>query len=82
MCPEASLIIKVDGSQHGSPADQTRDAWMRHNGLRVLRFWNNDVVSQTKQVLAAIGAVLTLLPSDLRPPFPASQGKGNEGEVR
>ena len=46
-CYEAELNIEVDGSQHGSPenqlADATRDAFLKSQGILVLRFWNADL---------------------------------------
>ena len=45
-CLEARLVIEVDGGQpFESQADKTRDAYLRSQGFRVLRFWNNDVLS-------------------------------------
>jgi len=35
-------------------SDEHRDAFIRSYGLRVLRFWNNDVLSQTDTVLETI----------------------------
>jgi very-short-patch-repair endonuclease len=43
-CPEALLIVEVDGSQHLGEKDRARDEWLAAEGYRVLRFWNNDVV--------------------------------------
>lgn len=41
-CPEAKLIIEVDGSQHGEELqaldDKRRTEWLEKNGYRVLRF--------------------------------------------
>jgi very-short-patch-repair endonuclease len=55
VCREQRLIIEVDGGQHGgSPRDAVRDRWLRNHGYRVLRFWNNDVISNTDGVLEAI----------------------------
>ena len=49
-----SLVIEIDGGQHCASADAARDAWLARHGYRVLRFWNNDVLSNTEAVLAAI----------------------------
>jgi very-short-patch-repair endonuclease len=64
-CIEARLIVEIDGSQHGSPDDNRRDDWLRENGFRILRFWNNDALNRTYDVLAVILDALTssLLPS-------------------
>jgi primosomal protein N' (replication factor Y) len=45
-CLEARLIVEVDGGQHfESETDRKRDAYLRSQGFRVLRLWNNDVLS-------------------------------------
>jgi very-short-patch-repair endonuclease len=53
-CPEALLIVEVDGSQHLSDKDRARDEWLTAEGYRVLRFWNNDVLKNTDDVVTAI----------------------------
>jgi len=59
----ARLIVEADGGQHGGAADEVRDAWLRRQGFRVLRFWNNEILQQTDAVLtsiwAATGSALT-----------------------
>jgi very-short-patch-repair endonuclease len=44
------------GSQHvtQAPYDANRDAFLRSNGFRVLRFWNSDVLSRTSSVVETI----------------------------
>ena len=59
-CIEKQLIVELDGGQHAVDAnrDETRTTYMEAQGYRVLRFWNNDVLLQTKAVLETIqGAV-------------------------
>lgn len=54
-CHERQLVVELDGGKHlGSAADVERDAWLRGQGLRVLRFWNHDVLVRTEGVLEAI----------------------------
>ncbi|WP_416236138.1 endonuclease domain-containing protein [Pseudomonas citronellolis] len=54
-CHERQLVVELDGGQHlGNAADVDRDAWLRGQGLRVLRFWNHDVLVRTEGVLEAI----------------------------
>lgn len=49
------LIIEADGSQHSEcPKDAIRDEWLKAQGFRVLRFWNNDILSDTDAVAEAI----------------------------
>jgi very-short-patch-repair endonuclease len=52
-CPEAKLILEVDGGQHADESP-TRETWLRSRGYRVLRFWNNDVLGNTDGVLDEI----------------------------
>jgi very-short-patch-repair endonuclease len=73
VCREKQLVIEVDGGQHAESArDKVRDQWLREHNYRILRFWNNDVMSNMDGVLATIGAALH---SDAPPhPVPASGG--------
>jgi very-short-patch-repair endonuclease len=49
------LIVEADGGQHNdSASDRRRDAWLRRNGFRALRFWNSDVLTNTESVLTAL----------------------------
>ena len=44
---KAKLVIELDGSQHGADAakenDATRDAWLKQQGITVLRYSNRDI---------------------------------------
>jgi very-short-patch-repair endonuclease len=55
-CPLVRLIVEVDGGQHGedNARDAVRTAWLERRGYRVMRFWNNDVLANTEDVLATI----------------------------
>ena len=78
LCVERRLVVEVDGSQHlESATDRARDAWLRGRDLRVLRFWNDDVLERTEQVLCAILQALGEA-SPIRPSgtFPRARGKG------
>ncbi len=58
VCTRAQLVVEVDGGQHAdSPSDVERDAYLRDRGYRVLRIWNNDVMSNTDGVLQRIAEV-------------------------
>ena len=62
-CLEARLIVEVDGGQHNMRAldDARRTAWLESQGFRVLRFWNNDVLTNLpgvpETIRMAVGAV-------------------------
>ncbi len=55
-CLEAAIVVELDGSQHveQSDYDERRDAFLRSQGYRVLRFWNNDVLVQINVILETI----------------------------
>jgi len=61
-CPEAFLVVEVDGGQHSEQvaADQSRTEYLRVRGFKVLRFWNNEVLHHTDAVLEVIVAALPL----------------------
>jgi len=57
---EKRLVIEVDGGQHAdSDADLQRTRWLRDQGFRVLRFWNNEVLNNTAGVLESIVTAFT-----------------------
>jgi very-short-patch-repair endonuclease len=60
LCFESRLAIEFDGGQHAEPIpDKKRDRWFAANGFRILRFWNNDVLSNPEGVYATIAAALS-----------------------
>lgn len=81
VCLEAGLVIEVDGGQHVErfDYDQMRTRWLERRGLRVLWFWNHEVLSNIEDVKAVIGWVLLL---DSQPPSQPSpcQGEGDRSE--
>ncbi|WP_445681983.1 endonuclease domain-containing protein [Radicibacter daui] len=56
--PAAHLIIESDGGQHTAEADARRTIYLESQGWRVLRFWNNDTLSNIDGVLAEITRAL------------------------
>lgn len=55
VCYEHRLIVEADGSQHAdSTKDRERDAWLIAQGFQVLRFWNNDILTNIEGVAEAI----------------------------
>jgi len=74
-CLEKRLIIEVDGGQHNDGNqiryDNARTEYLESLGFIVLRFWNNQILGETEQVLNEIVSVLE------RPhPRPLPQGEG------
>jgi very-short-patch-repair endonuclease len=69
---EHRLIVEADGGQHAdSEHDARRDAWLRSQGFRILRFWNNDILANTEGVVITILEALNETPSPL-----AGEGRG------
>jgi very-short-patch-repair endonuclease len=63
VCREERLVIEVDGGQHAnSPADAVRDKWLAVHNYRVIRFWNNDVLTNIAGVLEVIAGSLAETP--------------------
>ena len=81
-CLAERLIVEVDGSQHGDDEglrrDDIRTRWLQSEGYRVIRFWNNDVMSRTDAVLETIHDIITVTPPRLPAagdPPPLGEGK-------
>jgi very-short-patch-repair endonuclease len=62
ICIESMLIIEVDGGQHDESKcyDFKRDKWLEKKGFRVLRFWNNEVLTSIENVIEVIAGELGL----------------------
>ena len=59
VCFNARPVIELDGGQHAeSLRDQYRDRWFAANRFRVLRFWNNDVLSNLEGVTVMLAKAL------------------------
>ena len=81
-CHELKLAIELDGGQHNLPEgrlhDKVRTAKLAEHGIRVLRFWNHEVLRDTESVLEAIYQAIVERREELRPsppaPLPAGEG--------
>ena len=75
-CVEAHLVVELDGGQHAEHVaeDETRTRKIEANGYRVLRFWNDDVLLRTVDVLAEIHRQVSTSPQ----PSPANR-RGRQG---
>jgi very-short-patch-repair endonuclease len=60
VCVPARLVVELDGGQHldALAYDQRRTEALQREGYRVLRFWNDDVLLRTEDVMAEIFRVL------------------------
>ena len=57
-CPKAKLVIELDGGQHfteeGLKKDAVRDIWINSQGFTVLRFSDEEVLSDLDGVIEKI----------------------------
>jgi very-short-patch-repair endonuclease len=78
-CQEAKVAVELDGGQHADKhrtnLDEGRRCDLEGRGIRVLRFWNHDVLQNTEAVLQAIWEAL---PSAYPHPDPLPEGEGEE----
>ena len=62
-CRQRKLVIELDGGQHGEPAgiarDARRTALLQARGYRVIRFWDNDVLTNIDGVMEVILAAIS-----------------------
>jgi len=71
---QGKLVIELDGSQHADTRaayDAKRTEWLRSQGYRVLRFWNNEVLKSPRSVGEAVLAAIKNPTPD-----PSPQGGG------
>lgn len=66
LCAGKKLIIELDGAQHGDGKhrahDAVRDEFLRKNGYRILRFWNEEIFRNINNVLYTISTALECPP--------------------
>jgi very-short-patch-repair endonuclease len=68
----AGIVIEADGGQHNErEADKLRDAWLQSQGFKVLRFWNDEILTKTSSVLEVILSETNGTPL----PIPLPQGE-------
>ena len=76
-CPEQSLVIEVDGDSHADAdqmlKDQLRDRYLQSLGLRVIRYFNDDIVKNLDGVLEDLAEKLS---SGSTSPCPSLQRRG------
>ena len=65
VCFEARLVIEADGGQHSEQVeeDKRRTALLKSKGFRVIRFWNHEILFDTRNVLHEIHDRLINTPS-------------------
>jgi len=71
VCQQARLVVELDGSQHAESHeyDRNRDVWLKEEGYRVFRVWNNEWNTQREAVLEKLWLMLHEV-SEPSPPAP------------
>jgi very-short-patch-repair endonuclease len=67
VCLEKRLILEIDGGQHDieREKDEERSNWLITEGYNILRFWNNDVLTNLEGVLETIRLNIISNPDNL-----------------
>jgi very-short-patch-repair endonuclease len=88
-CPAKGLAIEIDGDTHDRELDLVRDRRMLSEfGFRVIRFTNEDVMTNCDGVLTALKIALDAQPErwpgrrEHHPPTPSSEEEGEKRERR
>ena len=57
-CPKARFVVEIDGNQHDYPEhkenDTVRDLFMSSQGLKTLRFHNQEILNNIDEVIKVI----------------------------
>jgi very-short-patch-repair endonuclease len=84
VCFSAKLVIELDGETHDfeerQKADQRRDAFLAAEGFRVLRFTNEQVMSNLEGVVEAIREATAFGASGSPPSLTLPHKGGGNGE--
>ncbi|MCS6305274.1 MAG: N-6 DNA methylase [Nitrospira sp.] len=82
-CHELKLAVELDGGRHNEPTgcahDARRDEFLAAQGIRTLRFWNNQVLAETEAVLEAVYQAVTEMQTEKPSPSPLPAGEGGAG---
>ena len=72
-CHAAKLVIELDGSHHNDQMELARTNSLQAHGLKVLRFWDNEVLTRIDAVIEAICNAVAQSPLT---PTPLPMGEG------
>lgn len=75
-CPKIQFAIELDGSQHatehGLAYDHERTSYLESKGIKIIRFWNNEVLTNIEGVLEKI--LIENAPNSLQLPLTPQEG--------
>jgi very-short-patch-repair endonuclease len=62
-CHDSRLVVEADGGQHlDSHHDAVRTAFLEQRGLKVVRFWNDQILKESSSVMEQILTLTSTLP--------------------
>ena len=76
--PSLKLAIEIDGGQHNqNPSDKIRDEYLTQHDVKILRFWNNEILGNIEGCRQAIQQEITSLSISKKQAIssPCSQGE-------
>ena len=77
-CQQAALVIELDGSQHEPDVDAVRTFALERKGLQVLRFWDNQVLTDIEAVLEEVVRIVETRTLTRRCAPPSPEGRGEK----
>jgi very-short-patch-repair endonuclease len=86
-CAKLRLAVEVDGGQHAElrkQSDDRRTAWLNEQDVTVVRYWNNDVLTNLDGVLSDLLGHAERLAQAATTPTPTLplSGGGSEAAVQ
>lgn len=67
-CVHLKIIVEIDGGQHAEQKDydSVRTEFLESHGYKVVRFWNNDVLTNIEGVLETLTLTLSQRERELK----------------
>jgi very-short-patch-repair endonuclease len=63
-CPTIKLAVELDGGQHNQSEnkkfDETRSEYLNSKGIKIVRFWDNEVLLDMESVLSGLSLKVSL----------------------
>ncbi len=82
VCYERGIIVEADGGQHAleKEKDEERTQWLNSQGFTVLRFWNNEILTNIDGVMEVIRMQCQAVTTPLPGPLPL-RGEGVKADL-
>ena len=76
LCSQKAVIVEIDGDTHVDGSDIERDCRLSELGYHVIRFGNDDVITNLEGVCARLLAILDAAPDRWPSPHPNPSPEG------